>query len=729
MNLIDFVRAIVHNIKLLILVPIALAALVYYLVKDMPNKFEAETLIYTGIASGYNIESNGRARVDYFSASNAFDNLINTIKAKETQKEVALSLLTQHLTLEKHNPGILGRKAYAKFRKLVPQKVKHQLLVKGSFKETYNNLYKAVETNQPRWVNDILNNRHPYYSYRAMSQVSAKRIGSSDMITIKYQTDDAGISRHTLIFVLEKFIARYKFLKKSETGDVVAYFEKQLNKAKAKLDNVENRLKVFREDGKILNYYEQTKSIADQKSKITSAYKKEVGDLEGSKAVMKELEKKMNLNQEFFLKNEEILVKKKRLSNLIVALTLQNVGKLEKDGSNPNNQVQASLKQEIEAIKKSLQKDVLDVYNHKYSKGGIVIEKLLSEWLTNLILVEQSKARVKIFEERIADIDKEYDRFAPLGSGLKKLEREVGVEERAYIEILHGLNQALIRQQNIELSSNLEVVDKPSVSKKPNKKLLLVILGFLVGVFGSLGFIIAMELLDSTLKSPARAIKATGLPLAGAFPVIKKKMKDKQKTIKNALINQISNQIVLGLKGVPCPVITITSVQTQEGKSYLSGEIANNLRITGKEVLQINPANSSNSQKYKSDFEYIISPDMAEKKAIEELIKKPLTEKKYDYILIELPGLVKGQLPLKIMEQANMNFLVVRANRSWNKSDKYLVDKYLAKNEINQSMILNGVKPHFIEELVGDYGQSPYALRTLVKRAFRLEFKTKKLIN
>ncbi len=727
MNLIDFVRIIVHNIKLLIIVPVALAAAVYYLVKDLPNKYEAETLIYTGIASGYNIESSGGSRVDYFSANNAFDNLINTIKAKETQKEVALSLLTQHIILTKQDPTILSRKAFYKFQKILPKSVKQQLLVKGSFKATYDNLYKATETNQPRWVNDILSGKHPYYSYRAMSRVSAKRLGSSDMINIKYGTDDASITRHTLVFLLEKFIARYKFLKKSETGDVVAYFEKQLKKAKGKLDGVENRLKNFREGGKILNYYEQTKSIADQKSDITNAYKQEIGNLEASKAVLKELEKKLNLNQEFFLKNEEILVKKKRLSNLIVALTLQNVNSPKNEKPDQNDQGQTILKQEIDNLKKSLEKDVLALYKHRYSTGGITIEKLLSEWLANLILVEQSKARVKILEERISEIDQEYDRFAPLGSGLKKLEREVGVEERAYIEILHGLNQALIRQQNIELSSNLEVVDKPSVSKKPNKKLLLVILGFMVGVFGSLAFIIATELLDSTLKSPARAIAATGFPLAGAIPVIKKKMKDNRKVIKAALINQIANQILLKVGDQPCPTIAICSTQAQEGKSYLSGEIANNLRQSGKKVLLINPTNSSNEQKYANDQEYIVTPDLLDKPSLEALTQTSLDNEAYDYVLIELPGLVKGMLPLQIMKQAHLNLLVVRANRAWKKSDKHLIKRYLSNETQTNMMILNGVKPHYIEELVGDYGQSPYALRTLAKRAFRLEFKSKKL--
>jgi len=697
---------------------------VYYLVKDMPDKYQATTLIYTGIASGYNLESNGGGRVDYFSANNAFDNMINTIKAKETQKEVALGLLTQHLMLEKHDPTILGRKAYQKLQPLVPAQAKKKFLVKGNAQATYEKMLAATQASGS-WVNGLLNSNHPYYSYRAMGKVSAKRKGSSDMITIGYHSDDEGVSRHTLKFLLEKFAARHKFLKKSETGDVVAYFQEQLAKAKAKLNGVEDRLKDFRERGRILNYYEQTKFIASKKEDITDAYKKEVGNLEASKAVLKELERKLDLNQAFFLKNDEILTKKTRLSNLIVAMTLQRTDTSKAKIYKSAGVNQAALKTEVNKLKKSLQKDVLDLYNYRHSTEGIAIEDLLAKWLNNLVSVEQSQARAKVLGERLSDIDREYDRFAPLGSGLKKLEREVGVEERAYIEILHGLNQALLRQQNIELSSNMEIVDIPSVIRQANKKMMLVILAFLVGAFGTLGFVIATELLDSTLKSPQRASKTIGLPLAGALPIHRVKMKEHHQKVEKALVNQVCNQITQQTSGVSQPMVTITSTQTQEGKSFLSGAIAKNFRLSGKKVLQINPANSSNAHRYKSDREYAVTPEIAHQESVAPWINEGET---YDLILIELPALVQGQVPVKIMDQAALNLLIVRANRAWKNADKHLAKSHLPNDQPKQQrnvLVLNGVRPHYLEELVGEYGQSP-SLRSRVKRIFRFEFKVKK---
>ena len=48
--------------------------------------------------------------------------------------------------------------------------------------------------------------------------------------------------------------------------------------------------------------------------------------------------------------------------------------------------------------------------------------------------------------------------MAPLGATLKRIEREINVAEKEYLSLLHSLNLSKLRQQNIELSSNIKAV-------------------------------------------------------------------------------------------------------------------------------------------------------------------------------------------------------------------------------------------------------------------------------
>jgi len=66
----------------------------------------------------------------------------------------------------------------------------------------------------------------------------------------------------------------------------------------------------------------------------------------------------------------------------------------------------------------------------------------------------------------------------------KRYERQISVAEQAYIEMKRALNQAKLRQQNLEMSSNMKVLDDPSypIEALASKRKLL-ILAALVIVF------------------------------------------------------------------------------------------------------------------------------------------------------------------------------------------------------------------------------------------------------
>jgi len=82
MNLVFFIRLIFKNLLLIFGVGFLMAALVYLFTKNQPDTYSSNTTIYTGIATGYDIESGANARFDLFANNAQFDNLINIIKSR-----------------------------------------------------------------------------------------------------------------------------------------------------------------------------------------------------------------------------------------------------------------------------------------------------------------------------------------------------------------------------------------------------------------------------------------------------------------------------------------------------------------------------------------------------------------------------------------------------------------------------------------------------------------------
>jgi succinoglycan biosynthesis transport protein ExoP len=138
MTLIGFFRIIFRNLKWLVLFPMMLAGVVFYLTRNMPKEYQSSATVYTGLASGYSITDDGDEKVDYFKVNNAFDNLITTVKARETIEEVAIKLLAQHLLLKAPDVNILDEKRFNALHKLLNDAEIAKLVVPGSFNKTVN---------------------------------------------------------------------------------------------------------------------------------------------------------------------------------------------------------------------------------------------------------------------------------------------------------------------------------------------------------------------------------------------------------------------------------------------------------------------------------------------------------------------------------------------------------------------------------------------------------------
>ena len=138
MSLTQFITLIRRHLLVLFLVPLIMGVIVIFLTAGTPKTYHSETLIYTGIASGYNIESGSNSRVDYFATNNAFDNLLQIINGRETREEIGIRLLAQHLALDSADIKIISQLHLDELRTFITDSLRKELLryKKASLKNT-----------------------------------------------------------------------------------------------------------------------------------------------------------------------------------------------------------------------------------------------------------------------------------------------------------------------------------------------------------------------------------------------------------------------------------------------------------------------------------------------------------------------------------------------------------------------------------------------------------------
>ena len=128
MDIGHFIQLFKRNLVLLIGIPLLMALVVYGVTRNRPKSYESETIIYTGITTGYSIESTSQRPTDYFSVSAQFDNLLNLLKSRQTIVETSIRLLAQDLCLEKPVPQYISVKNYYDLQNFVPKIVKDKVV-------------------------------------------------------------------------------------------------------------------------------------------------------------------------------------------------------------------------------------------------------------------------------------------------------------------------------------------------------------------------------------------------------------------------------------------------------------------------------------------------------------------------------------------------------------------------------------------------------------------------
>ncbi len=110
------------------------------------------------------------------------------------------------------------------------------------------------------------------------------------------------------------------------------------------------------------------------------------------------------------------------------------------------------------------------------------------------------------------DLDKEYVYYSPIGSTINRKEREINFTEASYMEILHSLNTARLRQKSLQMNSaTLKVLNPPTypLSSAPTKRKLKIITAFVASFIFIFSYFLLLEILDHTLRDKIRTERIT----------------------------------------------------------------------------------------------------------------------------------------------------------------------------------------------------------------------------
>ena len=661
-----------------------ITALVAYFSQFLEKKYTVTTSIYTGITS--NTGLNDETRPDWQAVNNTYDNLVNLTKSRGTLENVSLKLLA--LNLMHGDPEIdnlyITANNYKKLIASVPEEILH-LVDTASLDKTVN-LFKEYKYSDSRnYLHELFNGSSAFYSYNALSSIIIRRQGNSDLIEIAYTSTDPGITWNTVKLVSEELKYSYNNLRYQTANDIVKYYEEELKKLRVQLNKQENELTDYNVKNSVINYIEQTKAIAHSFADFENRYEETRRNYESSSSIIKNLEQYMDIRTKLVKSNEEFintLAEVSRISGKITEIeTFTSDEMLSKD------QELVKYREELRDAEKKIGLITNNINSYKESKEGLAIEGLVQEWLNQTLIQAKAQADLKVLNERKNDFADQYKNYSPIGTRINQQEREIHVTEQSYLEVLHALNMAKMKQKNLQLtSSNLNTISDASypLFSDKGKRFLLVVAAFIGSIIFIIGLNLVIELLDRTLRDAERARRLTGMNILGAFT-------GRNSQLKYRGFVKTCNRLTPYIKKGDTLCINILSLEEKEGKTFISRYFQESWEELGFNVKYLRVG---------QDIPIDASLFMAE-----HIDKHIQLESRPDILIVEYPSIQQYGVPSHLLGSSQVNLLVANACRVWKNSDTELV-KYL--RDITEGTALYLYLNNATREAVEDFtGQLP----------------------
>ena len=682
-------------------------------------------MVNTGLVSGYNLKSSSGAKVDYTYTNNEIENLLSLASSYEMTEELAMQLLAEYIIMEEPNPERITLEGWEEMKTEGVHEVRQLVKVAEDREATLTNIrrFRSDRTENP--IQLLLYSKHPFFGVEHLQTLQTMREGKSDQLRFKYSTIDPVVCRFTLEKLTEIFIDKHRRIKQIQSTDVLEFFEKATKEAQDNLDRREDRLLAFMIENKIINYYEQTRYIAAAKEDLDEMYFLELMDLAAADSALARLEQEMEKEVSLPELNTNLVLKRDELAQLTTRIAEHELFRL--DSLPADQKALLDLRQQASNLQSEIRETASATFTVNRTPEGVELKNLLTQWLNKVMDVEQSIARLAVFKQRKIEFEEIYSKFAPWGSRIKRYEREIDVAERAYLENLHSYNQARLHKFNMMMSANLKVIDQPFLPVKPaeSKRKVLVVVAFLAGFILVLGIAVALELLDNSLKNPARTSEETGLEVAGAFPLFPSVLADKEKVdfkqVRDRSLGQFLQQIKLQLRQSAGSAdgpqrIACVSARQGEGKSFITQMVVEKLRATGERVAYLY-AKPPLADGHPDDFHYTPDIHFFEKESEAKLLaNSKFHEEDYQYIFLELPALLTNTYPVDLLSKYNMSLLVARANRSWNHADAKTLKSFEQGMSSMPKLVLNGLKTEALEDSLGEVPKRRGCIRQMVKR-------------
>ena len=696
MDLFRYIARFLYKIRwYLIILPLIALIVAWFMTRNMERVYDANTTIYTGMITGYNLEGGTGAAGGQ--AQTNITNLMLMITTDNTIHEVSLRLFARCMMYGNPNKdnNYISSEHFRQLSDGVPADVK-ALINHNSEQATYANLKAYERPSQDNFIFSLLN-YHPWFGINNItSRLKVLQLNHSDIIDIAYSSNDAGIAYNTLDILNEVFARQYQQLRFGETNDVIKFFEREVARLYKILTGAEDDLIRYNVSKRIINYGEQTKQLTMMDATQQTSDNTQLMNYTTAKSLMDYLERQLGDRAKIIRANRDFtdqITDISRIQSRISNLKLMNS---EGGESNVESQLELAKAEQMLQDRTAKMKELTrDIEAGTYStETGVKASEMIGKWLEQVLLLEKTKAEMSAQDINRQRLDKQILYYAPIGATLDRKDRHITFIEGNYMEMLKALNAARLRQRNLQMSTaKLRVLNPPMfpMNAQPTNRMMILLGAFILAFIMTALYFFIIELLDRTLRDRMRSERITKVPVMGCFPKESTlRYRRFNKTIADMALRQLSKSLLPHFKEGQQNVLNLISTDAGNGKSYIAQELESYWISIGLQVRRL----TYDEDYLAEDSRFIMA------NGIKDICPDILPN---EIAIVEYPNLDDNAIPPALLNMGTINLMVTRANRTWKDVDQKALKELESQLENKDSlyMYLTEAQRYAVEEFVG----------------------------
>jgi uncharacterized protein involved in exopolysaccharide biosynthesis len=435
--------------------------------------------------------------------------IINVSRSRESEINLELEILKSRELSEKVVDSI-GTQAFFKStdKKLSVKNLVRKILIKGT-QEFHIEAKKSPTLLERLTLVEPLDDRDGAV-LEVMKNLEIKQLQDSSIISISFMADSPKLAQDVITKLIDVYLEKH--IAVHQTPGSHQFFLQQSDHLRRKLELSEDELRTLKNEIGTSSLDEQRLVILNRIGGLEQQIGAIDAELAASEAKVQVLRKTLDDIPEVLVTQEttgfsDHAADLMRAKLYELQLKEQDIASKFAEGS---QQIQM-VRREVAEAKALLDREIAKKGRAEVTKGiNSAHQQVQSALFTEQATLSSLQAKVNNLRIQLANTQVELKTLNDADLRMTRLKRDISIQEANYLRYSENLEQARIDHAlETEKISNISVVQPATLPTKPvpQRKLLELVLGLFVGVFGAIGLALFFEYIDHSIRTPEEAEK------------------------------------------------------------------------------------------------------------------------------------------------------------------------------------------------------------------------------